>query len=154
MSVADRGMPAMTIDVDAQIENLRGLKVDLEECFWSIDEQTDPSTRYALGVAISEIARRMGALEEVIRHLRSDEVGINASIDQARTIERALRVLDGEFVADPNAPDEKMWTRVRALLEAADDVLLATARGSAIRSAEPNGILRPGIVLPLIRSSR
>jgi hypothetical protein len=33
-------------------------------------------------------------------------------------------------------------------------VLLATARGTAIRSPEVNGVLRPGIVLPLIRSSR
>jgi hypothetical protein len=68
-------------------------------------------------------------------------------------------VLDGEFVADPTAPDDEMWTRVRALLEAADDVLLAAARGTAARSAdarstEANGVLRPGIVLPLIRSSR
>jgi len=154
MPVADPGMPALTLDVDAQIENLRGLKIDLEECFWSVDERADPSTRYALGVAISEIARRMAALEEVVRHIGSDEVGINVSGDVARTIERALRVLDGEFVADPTAPDDKMWTRIRALLEAADDVLLASARGSAIRSAEVTGVLRPGIVLPLVRSSR
>jgi hypothetical protein len=46
-----------------------------------------------------------------------------------------------------------MWTRVRALLEAADDVLLAAARGTAVR-AEVKGVLRPGIVLPLVRSSR
>ena len=147
-------MPAITIDVDGQIENLRGLKIDLEECFWSVDEHADPGTRYALGVAISEIARRMGALEEVVRHHGSDEVAITASIDHARTIERALRVLDGEFVRDPTTPDDKMWTRVRALLEAADDVLLASARGTAIRTSEVNGVLRPGIVLPLIRSSR
>jgi hypothetical protein len=147
-------MPAITIDVDGQIENLRGLKIDLEECFWSVDQHTDPSTRYALGVAISEIAHRMASLEEVVRHVGSDEVGINASIDHARSIERALRVLDGEFVADPTAPDDKMWTRVRALLEAADDLLLATARGTAIRAAEVGGALRPGIVLPLVRSSR
>ena len=147
-------MPAITIDVEAQIENLRGLKDDLDVCFWSVDERADPSTRYALRVAISEIARRMGALEEVVRHHGSDEVGINVSIDHARPIERALRVLDGEFVADPTAPDDKMWTRIRAVLEAADDVLLAAARGSAIRVAEPNGVLRPGIVLPLVRSSR
>jgi len=147
-------MPAITIDVDAQIENLRGLKIDLEECFWSIDERAEPSTRYALGVAISEIARRMAALEEVVRHIGSEEVGLTVSGDHARTIERALRVLDGEFVADPTAPSDKMWTRVRSLLEAADDVLLATARGSAIRAVEPEGFLRPGIVLPLVRSSR
>jgi len=147
-------MPAMTIDVDAQIENLRGLKIDLEDCFWSVDEHADPSTRYALGVAISEMARRMAALEEVVRHVGSDEVAIHVAIDQARTLERALRVLDGEFVADPTAPDDKMWTRVRQLLEAADDVLLAAARGTAVRSTETNGFLRPGIVLPLIRSSR
>ena len=147
-------MPAITIDVDGQIENLRGLKIDLEECFWSVDEHAAPSTRYGLGVAISEIARRMAALEEVVRHIGSDEVGINVSIDHARMIDRALRVLDGEFVADPKAPDDKMWTRVRALLEAADDVLLATARGTAIRAAEVGGALRPGIVLPLVRSSR
>jgi hypothetical protein len=132
-------MPALTIDVDGQIENLRGLKIDLEEYFWSVDERADQSTRYALGVAISEIARRMAALEEVVRHIGSDEVGLNVSGDVARTIERALRVLDGEFVADPTAPDDKMWTRIRALLEAADDVLLASARGSAIRSGRGDG---------------
>jgi hypothetical protein len=147
-------MPALTIDVDGQIENLRGLKTDLEDCFWAVDEHTDASTRYALRVAISEITHRMGALEDVVRHLGSDEVGLTLSVDHARTIERALRVLAGEFVADPTAPDDKMWTRIRALLEAADDVLLATARGSAIRVVEPSGVLRPGIVLPLVRSSR
>ena len=147
-------MPALTIDVDAQIENLRGLKTDLEDCFWSVDEHADASTRYALGVAISEIARRMVALEDVVRHLGSEEVGLTVSGDHARTIDRALRVLDGEFVADRTGPDDKMWTRIRALLEAADDVLLAAARGSAIRVAEPSTVLRPGIVLPLVRSSR
>ena len=95
----------------------------------------------------------MAALEDVARHLGSEEVGLTVSVDHARTIGRALRVLDGEFVADPTAPDDKMWTRVRALLEAADDVLLAAARGSAIRAVEPE-LLRPGIVLPLVRSSR
>jgi hypothetical protein len=147
-------MPAITIDVDGQIENLRGLKIDLEECFWSVDGRADASTRYALGVAISEIARRTAALEGIVRHLGSDEVGVTVSVEHARMIERALRVLDGEFVADPTAPDDTMWTRVRALLEAADDVLLAAARGSAVRSADVNGVLRPGIVLPLVRSSR
>ena len=147
-------MPAITIDVDAQIENLRGLKIDLEECFWSVDEHADPSTRYALGLAISELTRRMAVLEDVIRHAGSDEVGVTVPLDEARSIERALRVLDGEFIADPTAPDDKMWSRVRALLEAADDVLLATARGTAIRAVERDAALRPGIVLPLVRSSR
>jgi hypothetical protein len=145
-------MPAITIDVDAQIENLRGLKIDLEECFWSIDEHAEASTRYALGVAISELSRRMAALEDVARHLGGDEVRVTLSPDESRVLDRALTLLDGEFVADPADDKARMWARVRRLLDAADDLLLATARGTAVRT--DTGALRPGIVLPLIRSSR
>jgi hypothetical protein len=145
-------MPPTTIDVDRQVENLRGLKIDLEECFWSMDEQAVASTRYALGVAISEIARRMAALEDVARHVGGDEVTVTLSADESRALERSLGVLDGEFVADPADDDARMWARVRRLLDAADDLLLATARGTAIRGAA--GTIRPGIVLPLVRSSR
>jgi hypothetical protein len=81
-------MPATTIDVAGQIENLRGLKIDLEECFWSIDEHTEASRRYALGVAISELARRMAALEDVARHLGGDEVTVTLSPDESRALDR------------------------------------------------------------------
>jgi hypothetical protein len=145
-------MPATTIDVEGQIENLRGLKIDLEECFWSMDEHAVASTRYALGVAISELARRMAALEDVARHVGGDEVTVKLSPDESRALEGSLTVLDGEFVADPAEDDARMWARVRRLLDAADDLLLAAARGTAIRSG--TGALRPGIVLPLVRSSR
>ena len=152
MAVAVRVMPPTTIDVEGQIENLRGFKIDLEEWFWSIDERAEPTTRYALGIAISEIARRMGALEDVARHLGGDEVVVTLSADESRALDRALTLLDGEFVADPADDDTRIWARVRRLLDAADDVLLATARGTAVRP--DTGALRPGIVLPLIRSSR
>ena len=145
-------MPATTIDVDGQIENLRGLKIDLEECFWSIDEHAEASTRYALGIAISELARRTAAFEDVTRHLGGDEITVTLSPEESRKLERALAVLDGEFVTNPADDDARMWARVRRLLDAADDLLLATARGSAVRAE--TAVLRPGIVLPLIRSSR
>ena len=148
-------MPAFTIDVDIQIENLRGLKVDLEECYWAVDEATDASLRYALGVVVTQLTQRIGALEEVVRHHGNDAVTVgDLTAEETRAIERALGILDGEFVVEPTAPDGRLWARVRALLGAADELLLATARGTRSRVADHDSGPRPGVVLPLVRSGR
>jgi hypothetical protein len=142
------------IDVDAQIENLRGLKTDLDACYWEAVEAGEPSLRFALGIAIGQLAQRISALEEVVRHHGADDVNIgHLSFDEYRAVEHALEVLDGEITVEKGARATKqLWPRVRAVLAAADDLLMAAARGERARS-EDDGARRPRVVLPLVRSS-
>ncbi len=145
-------MSPLTIDVDAQIENLRGLKTDLEEHYWSVAEAGDTRTRYALGVAIEQLGQRIGALEDVVRHHGGDDVTVAAlTIDESRTLDRALAVLDGEFVVEPGSRDSRLWDRVRTLLAAADELLLATARGDLARALDHDSGPRPNVVVSLAR---
>ena len=147
-------MSDLTIDLDAQIENLRGLKSDLEEHYWTIAE-TPPGHRYAFGVAIAQLGQRITGLEEVVRHHGGDEVTVwLRSLDESRAIDRALGVLDGEFLVEPGTPEARIWPRVRSLLGAADELLLATARGARTQCRDLGNGPRPGVVLPLVRSSR
>lgn len=148
-------MAPRSIDLDAQIENLRGLKCDLEEHYWSVAEAADGRTCYALEVAIEQLGHRIGTLEGIVRHHGGDEVTVGPStVEESRALDRALAVLDGEFVVDPGSRDSRLWPRVRALLGAADELLFAAARGTLVRALEQDGAPRPGIVVPLARSSR
>jgi hypothetical protein len=146
-------MSDVPIDVDAQIENLRGLKTDLDACYWDAVEAGEPSLRFALGIAIGQLGQRISALEEVVRHHGTDEVTLgHLSLDDYRAVERALEVLDGELTFEKGTrATTKLWPRVRAVLAAADDLLFAAARGERARTEdEPR---RPRVVLPLVRSS-
>jgi len=147
-------MSPLTIDVDAQIENLRGLKTDLDEHYWSVAEAGDTRNRYALGIAIEQLGQRIGAIENVVRHHGGDDVTVGTlTIDESRALDRALAVLDGEFVVEPGSRDSRLWARVRTLLAAADELLLATARGDLVRAIDQDSGPRPGVVVSLARSS-
>lgn len=148
-------MPAVTIDLDVQLENLVGLKIDLDEHYWSVAEQAEPSVRFALGVALSQLTARIGGLEEVVRHHGGGEVTIvGLTLEESRALGRALGLLDGELLVEVGAPPARLWTMVRGLLAAADDLLLATARAERASDVHHDHGPRPGVVLPLIRSSR
>jgi hypothetical protein len=147
-------MSDVPIDVDAQIENLRGLKADLDACYWDAVEGGEPSMRFTLGIAIGQLAQRINALEEVVRHHGADEVSLgHLSFDEYRTVERALEVLDGEITLEKGTRATKFWPRVRAVLAAADDLLFAAARGESTPSEDEDRPRRPRVVLPLVRSS-
>jgi hypothetical protein len=73
--------------------------------------------------------------------------------DEYRAVEHALEVLDGEIVAEPGTRAAKLWPRIRTVLAAADDLLLATARGERAPSEDEGRVRRPRVVLPLVRSS-
>jgi hypothetical protein len=142
------------IDVEAQIENLRGLKTDLDACYAAAVEPGESGNRFALGIAIGQLAQRIIALEEVVRHFGCDEVSFaHLPADEYRAVERALQVLDGEIVVEPGARAGKLWARIRTVLGAADDLLLATARGERVPSEDEYRTRRPRVVLPLVRSS-
>ena len=145
-------MAAFTIDLEAQLERLWGLKGDLDECFWTVDAA---DVRFALGIAVAQITQRIVALEEIVRHHGGgDAVTVaNLSLDESRALDRALKVLDGEIVHDPMRED-RLWARVRLVLTAADDLLLSAARGTRERRVELDSGPRLGVVLPLVRSSR
>ena len=148
---AHLGMPSVSIDVDVQVENLRGLKSDLEEFYWSRAEQGSEA-RFALGIAIGQIAQRVSTLEEIIRHHGGDQVAVaGLTLEETRMVAHALDVLDGEFVVGPEGQQGQLWPRVRALLSAADDLLLVAARGQVV-SDGANVAPRPCVVLPLVRS--
>lgn len=122
-------MAMVTFDLEGQIENLRGLKGDLDEHYWS--GAADTRAREPLAIAIAQLSQRIVALEDLLRRrggpcLRVSRLGL----DEAHGIERALGVLDTELVlADPLVESE-LWTRVRAILGAADDIMIAALRGT------------------------
>ena len=148
-------MPALTVDLDAQLENLLGLKIDVEEHYWSIADQADPNVRFALGLALSQLGGRIVALEEVARHHGGGEVTVGRlTLEEGRALERSLALLEGEFVVEAGTPATRLWALVRGLLAAADDVVLATARGESASKADHDSGPRPGVVLPLVRSIR
>jgi hypothetical protein len=147
-------MAALTIHLDAQIDSLSGLKSDLEECFRTTDAKSTHA-RYALDVAIAQLAHRIAALEAVVRHHGGDDVTIgDLTLDESRVLGSALQVLDGELVRDPAGREDRLWARIRLVLAAADDLLLAAARGEGEGTAGLDSGPRPGVVLPLVRSSR
>ncbi len=147
-------MSDVPIDVDAQIENLRGLKSDLEACYWGVAEAGEPGMRFALNVAVNQLGQRIIALEEVVRHHGADEILLgHLSLDEYRSVERALETLDGEVTLEKGVRASKLWVRVRAVLSAADDLLFAAARGERAGSDEEDRPRRPRVVLPLVRSS-
>ncbi len=142
------------IDLEAQIENLRGLKTDLEACYCDATARGEPGIRFPLGIAVGQLAQRIAALEEVVRHHGADDIELRQlTLDEHRAVDRALVVLDGELTLDPDGRATKLWSRIRAVLVAADDLLLATARGECVRADGDERPPRPRIVLPLVRSS-
>lgn len=148
-------MSPFSIDLDAQIESLRGLKTDLDEHYWVLSEAGDEGLRYAFGMAIAQFAQRIAALEDVVRHHGGDEVTFpHLTADENRTLGRALELLDGEFVIEPHAPQSELWNRVRALLSAVDALTLAAARGTRAQDFDHDRGPRLGVVLPLARSGR
>jgi hypothetical protein len=142
---------AMSIEIDAQIENLRGLKSDLEECYWSISEAGNSEVRFAVGVAIEQLGQRIGALEAIVRHHGSPEVDFgHATPAEVRAIDLLLEVLDRELVLEPGQFANRFWPQVRQVLAAADDLMLVAARGVAGQRQAT----RQAVILPLVRSGR
>jgi hypothetical protein len=138
---------AVAIDLDAQIDSLRGFLIDLDEHFWTIVESGDDGTRYAFSLAIGQLSQRLTVLEEIVRHHGDDQFTFTqATAEEERSLACALELLDGEFVVDSRASPALLWTRVRELLAAVDALMLACARGA--------GAPRLGVVLPLARSGR
>jgi hypothetical protein len=143
-------MAPLHLEIESQIENLRGFKDDLEEIFWALEDRSGP-TGHALGVAIAQVGQRMAALEATARHLGAEVVLLpDLGVDEARALERALLFLDGEVALAANDPSAKLWGRIRRLLAAADDVLLAACRGKA--AAADDDATPRAVVIPLVRS--
>jgi hypothetical protein len=143
-------MAGVLLDLDAQLENLRGFKSDLEEIFQSTP--ADSPARYGIGLAIGQLTQRIAAVEDSLRHHGRDEIAVTGmTIDETRALDRALDVLDGELTADE---DERLWPRIRRVFAAADEVLIAAARGVAASEANSDPRPRHAVVLPLARSNR
>ena len=156
MGVAPQmGMSAVTINVEAQIENLRGLKGDLEEHYFAVARDGDGPWGFMLGMAVGQLTQRIAGLEEVMRHHCAEELTVvRKGIEETRSLARALDVLDGEFVVDLGMPNSVVWTRVRSILLAADEVLFAAAEGRPAQKIVRDDRPQLGVVLPLARSSR
>lgn len=145
-------MSATPFDLGSQIDNLRGFKGDLEEIFWATP--SDSKARFGLGLAIGQLAQRVAALEEAVRHHGADEIAVpGLSTDDARALALALDLLDGDLTAE-GEDLVRLWPRIRRVLSAADEILLAAARGIPSTEAEADPRPRPAVVLPLVRSSR
>jgi hypothetical protein len=148
-------MGALTIDLDAQLENLRGLKSDLDEFYHSSGRGLSPHERDGVSIVIGQLTQRIIALEDVARRCESEEIRVeDLTTDETRTIDRALAVLDTEFFPDEGSPRATVWSNIRRLLLATDDLLLAAVRavrGSAIGDAPPSG---RGIVVAMSRRAR
>lgn len=125
-------MAIATIEVEVQLENLRGFKSDLEDHYWAVAGREAPgdATRSGLGLAIGQLAQRIAALEELHRRQPAETVHLSRlAPEDARAIERAIHLLDGEFVLEPDASAATLWGLVRRLFAAVDEVLFAVARG-------------------------
>ena len=143
-------MPVLHLEIESQIENLRGFKEDLDEIFWALEDRTGPAG-HALGVAIAQVGQRMAALEATARHLGTEVVLLpDLGADGARALERALLFLDGELVLAADDAPAKLWGCIRRLLAAADDVLLAVSRGTT--AAAHDDATPRAVVIPLVRS--
>ena len=119
----------VTFDLEGQIENLRGLKGDLDEHYWA--DGAEQHVRESLAIAIAQLSHRILALEDLLRRrggpcLRVTRLGL----DEAHAIERALTVLDSELVLREPLIEGELWAKVRTVFAAADDVLLAALRGT------------------------
>ncbi len=149
-------MALSRLDLDHQLDCLRGLHADLEEHFWSriADGAAVENHRYALGVAIGQLSQRIACIEEIARHYGSQTLRPDGlAVDEARALERALEVLDGEFVIEDDLAAATMWSRVRRILSAVDDLLVAAARAiPALDADETRPAGRAGVVVALARS--
>src|SRR5262249_8414733 len=118
------GMAVLTIDLDPQLDNLRGLKNDLEEFHHSSAAVLAPHERDGVSIAIAQLAQRIMALEEIARRCESDEVRVEGvTADETRALDHAIDVLDVEFCPNESMPPATVWSRIRQLLAAADDLL-------------------------------
>jgi hypothetical protein len=157
MGVADQQrMPAVSIDLEAHVESLRGFLIDLDAHYWTIVESGDDSARYAFSIAMAQVSQRITVLEEIVRHHGDDQLTLaHATQDEARSLEHVDRLLDGEFVPTAQVTPAALWARVRDLLAAVDVLMLAAARGACERDVEHDDAGgRVGVVLPLTRSGR
>ena len=147
-------MSDVPIDVDAQIENLRGLKSDLEACYLGVVEAGEPGMRFALGIAVNQLGQRILALEEVVRHHGADEILLgHLSLDEYRSVERALETLDGELTLEKDMRPTKLWSRVRAVaVRRRRSPVRGGAREQRAGADEEDRPRRPRVVLPLVRS--
>src|SRR6185295_2059065 len=99
MTVAATPIMPVSIDLDAQIESLRGFLIDLDEHYWMIVESGDDGTRYAFGIVIGQLSQRIAVLEEIVRHHGADQLTLTqATPDEERGLNRALDLLEREFV--------------------------------------------------------
>jgi hypothetical protein len=145
------GMGGALLDLDAQLENIRGLKDDLEEIFRTTP--ADAVARYGIGLAIGQIAQRIAALEDAVRHHDCDEIAIpEMTVDERRALDRALEILDGEITAEDL--EQRFWPRLRSVFVAIDEMLFAAARGIPASEAHIDPRPRHAVVLPLVRSNR
>ena len=131
-------MTGLTIDIEAQIENLRALKGDLEEYYWAIPAVVGvpEDRREQVAFAIRQIGDRAAALEDVMRAKGARQLQVaRASADETRRIMDAVVRLGGEIPS--GAPFGSLLAAIRTILQAADDVGLAAARGQVRDTERP-----------------
>lgn len=145
-------MSTVTIELETQIDNLRGFQADLDVHYEAAEG--DESRGYALRIAILQLGQRITVLEDVARHHRAEEVSLTVAAGEARVLTRALEILDGELVVDPDAPPALLWSRIREVLAAADALVLAAARSPRAHGFDHDRGPRAGVVLPLARTGR
>jgi hypothetical protein len=148
-------MPVALIDIESVVDNLRGIKADLESHVGQLEGHDHASQRYAVGIAIDQLGQRIVALEATARHLGSTDVEVpRLSRDEAHAVDRALALLDCELVLESGPLAPKSWARVRLVLSATDDLLLAAARADTpIEDSSDSPTRRgPALVLALSRA--
>jgi hypothetical protein len=145
----------VTIDLDAQLDSVRGLKGDLDDAFSLHGERLSPADREGLHVAIGQMAQRVTAFEEVCRRAAAEQVQVDRlTHDEVRALDRALVVLQGEFVLEDGLSSSTMWSRIRRLLAAMDELLLTAARGVSAGEQKPASTSGRGVVVALSRTAR
>ena len=145
----------MLLDIESLVDNLRGIRADLESYIGQLEGPRHDTRRYTVGLILDQLGQRVVTLESTARHHGSTDIEVTRlTAEERHAVERAVMLLDRELVLEPDPAGPKTWSRLRAVLAAADDVLLAAARGFATHDATTGTAPQrgPGLVLALSRA--
>jgi hypothetical protein len=146
------------IDLEELIDTVRGLKSDLESYYGATRASASAHDLHALGLLTNQVAQRITAFEDVLRHQGSGTlrwVGLDGA--EANRLSRALDVLDVELRLPEGRPSRAHWTAFRTVLGALDDVLLALVRAVPASSEVPDGEARTSartVLFSIARSAK
>jgi hypothetical protein len=150
-------MPLVLLDVETLVDNLRGIRADLESQLARRGRGRDDARSYSIGLVLDQLGQRIVALEATARHHGTTDLEVTRlTAEERNAVERSIAFLDRELVLEDGPASPTTWARLRGVLAATDDILLAAARGHADEDAasDTDSTRGPALVLALSRAKR